>query len=126
MPVPSPMRDAHDPHDAPDPFDAVTAAPAHHLRLLENPHVRVLETRIAPGESVPLHAHAWPAVHYFLSAGHIVRRDAQGRVEYDSRQNPTAARAGQALWSPPLTAHTLENVGATEIHVITVEVKQRE
>jgi hypothetical protein len=104
-------------------LDAVMAAPAHHVPLLENPHVRVLETRIVPGETVPLHTHAWPAVHYFLSAGEIVRRNATGAAEYDSRQAQTPTRRWQAAWSGPLGPHTLENVGTTVVHVITVEVK---
>jgi hypothetical protein len=41
----------------PDTLDAVAAAPAHHVVLLENEHVRVLEARIEAGDTVPLHTH---------------------------------------------------------------------
>lgn len=104
-------------------LDAVIAAPKHHRVLLENSATRVLETRIEPGETVPLHTHAWPGVHYLLSGGEFIRRDEQGRVTLDSRGVEGLPGAGQAAWSPPLGPHTLENVGKTAIHVITVEIK---
>ena len=30
--------------------------------MFENDRVRVLEVRIAPGETVPVHTHRWPAL----------------------------------------------------------------
>ena len=104
-------------------LDAVVAAPEHHRVLLENASIRVLETKIAPGEIVPLHTHQWPAVHYFRARSAMVRRNEQGAVEVDTRESPIAGTAAEAVWSPPLAPHTLQNVGATPIHVITVEVK---
>jgi len=104
-----------------DPLDALTAAPRHHILLLENESVRILETRIEPGETVPLHTHRWPAAYYFLSRGDIVRRDDTGRITFDSRQSPPPS--GPAAWSPPMGPHTLENVGRTVVHVVSVEVK---
>ncbi len=106
-----------------DPLDALVAAPRHHTLLLENERVRVLDTRIAPGETVPLHTHAWPAVYYVLAYADIIRRDEHGRITFDSRNMPNPL-PGQALWAAPLAPHTLENVGATEVHVISVELKQ--
>ena len=40
----------------PDSLDALTAAPESHRLLFENDEVRVLEARIAPGETTGLHA----------------------------------------------------------------------
>lgn len=108
----------------PDPMtdlDALVAAPEHHRLLLENECVRVLDTRIRPGEVVRLHTHRWPAVYYIVGAGDFVRRDEHGTVVADSRKAPLAA--GAAAWSPPLGPHTLENIGATEIHVVSIELK---
>ncbi len=34
---------------------------AQHRLLFENAHVRVFDTRIAPGEVTPAHTHRWPA-----------------------------------------------------------------
>src|SRR5689334_12011060 len=106
-------------------LDALAAAPAHHRLLLENESVRVLETRIEPGETVPLHTHEWPAAYYIIAYGDLVRRDEHGNVTFDSRAATTAPAPGAAVWMPPLAPHTLENVGRSVIHVISVEVKPR-
>ena len=47
--------------DWPDELDALNAAPHHHTLLFENEFVRVLDTRVPPGETVPLHTHHWPS-----------------------------------------------------------------
>jgi hypothetical protein len=107
----------------PEALDALEAAPAHHALLLENDHVRVLDTRIPPGDTVPLHTHRWPSVLYVISHAPFVRRDAEGRVLVDTRGGGPAASGPPALWSAPLPPHTLENVGDREIRVISVEVK---
>lgn len=106
-----------------DPLDAVVAAPRFHRVLLENEKVRVLDTIVQPGETVPLHTHRWPSVLYVLSWSDFVRADADGRVTKDSRGS-AAPTPGEALWSGPLPPHTLENVGDRELHVIAIEQKQ--
>ena len=110
---------------APD-LDARVAAPEHHAMLLENGSVRVLDTRINPGETVKLHTHCWPAVYYILQVGEFVRRDERGVVTFDSRTATQGLKAGAAVWAEPMGPHTLENVGATPIHIVSVEVKPRE
>lgn len=105
------------------PLDAVVAAPAHHAVLLENHRVRVLEARVEPGDTVPLHTHCWPGVQYFLSLGDFVRRDDRGVVVVDSRTIELPPQRPLVLWSEPMPPHTLENVGAEPIHVIVVESK---
>jgi mannose-6-phosphate isomerase-like protein (cupin superfamily) len=107
-----------------DELDALIAAPQHHALLLENDSVRVLDTRVPPGETVPLHTHRWPSVLYILSWSDFVRRDAQGAVVTDSRSAGKLS-VGAALWSPPLSPHTLENVGAFDLRAISVELKTR-
>jgi len=104
-------------------LDALIAAPRHHTLLLENDTVRVLETKIPPGETTALHTHRWPATLYIVSPGDFVRRDEHGAVMADTRASPAKGKAGDVAWSPPLGPHTLENVGTTLIHVINVEVK---
>ena len=105
-----------------DDRDALAAAPAHHALLLENDHVRVLDTHIPPGETTPVHTHRWPAVPYVLSGEHLVRRNSDGEVLADSREGE-GMRAG-ASWTGPFPPHTLENVGAAPILLIAVELKQ--
>ena len=72
----------------PDSLDAVAAAPVHHTVLLENSNVRVLDTRIPPGDTVALHTHRWPSVLHVLSWSDVVRRDDNGSVVLDTRTVP--------------------------------------
>jgi hypothetical protein len=111
--------------DWPEELDALTAAPRNHLLLFENDAVRVLDTRIVPGATVPLHTHRWPSALYVISWSDFVRRDGAGTVLVDSRGGSRIAD-GRALWSGPLPPHTLENVGIQELHIISIEVKSAE
>jgi hypothetical protein len=108
--------------DWPDELDALQSAPRHHTLLFENELVRVLDTTVPPGETVPLHTHRWPAALYILKWSHFVRRDGEGSTMVDSRVAGKPAEA-IALWSGPLPPHTLENVGESELRVISVELK---
>ena len=118
----SPMSNEH---DWPDELDALHAAPKYHGVLFENEFVRVLDTRIPAGESVPLHTHRWPSALYILSWSDFLRRDAEGVVLMDSR-TLEKVDSESAVWLEPLPPHTLENVGAVEFRAISVEVKRKE
>jgi hypothetical protein len=104
-------------------LDALSAAPGHHTLLLENDRVRVLETRIPPGDSVPVHTHCWPSVLYVLSWSEFIRCDASGTVVLDSRTTGSGGGPSAVAWSEALPPHSLENVGGAEIRVISVEIK---
>jgi hypothetical protein len=106
----------------PEEHDALRAAPKHHALLFENEKVRVLDANISPGQTVPLHTHRWPSIHYILSFSDFVRRDAAGQVVADSRESGRLPE-GTALWSEALPLHTLENVGGRDLHVISIEIK---
>lgn len=106
----------------PDALDALNAAPDYHAVLFENEHVRVLDTKVPPRHTVPLHTHRWPGVQYILSWSDFIRRDSEGVTVADSSGFGTALE-GRALWSGPLPPHTLENVGETELRVVSVEQK---
>jgi hypothetical protein len=107
----------------PEELDALIAAPNHHILLFENESVRVLDTRVSPGHTVPLHAHRWPATHYIVTWSDFVRRDGVGTVLVDSRLTGSVPEE-TACWAGPLAPHTLENVGASELRVISVELKK--
>jgi hypothetical protein len=107
----------------PESLDALTAAPESHRLLFENDAVRVLETTIAPGEKTQVHTHRWPSIGYVLSFGHFVRRDADGMVMVDTRDGGSLPLPGTAIWSDAFPPHNLENVAASEIRVIMVELK---
>jgi hypothetical protein len=104
-------------------LDCLVAAPAHHRLMLENARVRVLETEVAPGERTPVHTHRWPAVHHILSWSAFVRRDADDNVLVDTRLTGGAQEPPSVLWGEPLDPHSLENVGAAPLRVISVELK---
>ena len=90
----------------------------------ENDDVRVLETRIGPGETVPVHTHRWPSVLYVLSTGHFVRRDDAGSVLSDTRATGTLPEPGTAVWIAAMPPHTVENVDSSEIRLLNVELKR--
>jgi len=91
--------------------------------LFENERVRVLDTRIAPGDTVPIHTHRWPAAHQINSWSDFVRRDAEGKVLVDTRGRPPPASLPTVVWGEALAPHTLHNVGNAELHVVSVETK---
>jgi hypothetical protein len=109
----------------PESLDAMTAAPDHHTVLLDNDEVRVLDTRLGPGEQTPVHTHAWPGVLYVLTWSDFIRFDAEGNVLLDSRNLPVSPKEGATLWSAPLGPHSARNVGSRELRVIAVELKPR-
>lgn len=106
-----------------DEFDALAAAPGYHRLAFEDDEVRVLETRIEPGHTVPMHTHVWPSVNYALAVSDFVRRDENGLVTMDSRLTGIPFKPGDSYRAAPFPMHTLENVGHSAIHVITVEFK---
>ena len=105
----------------PDSLDAVIAAPKHHKLVFENERLRILDTHIPPGDLVPVHTHRWPAVYYTIKPGEFIRRDGEGKVLFDSRI--TSRPTGQGVWIECLPPHSVENVGSTEIHLISCELK---
>ena len=106
-----------------DSLDALIAAPQHHKLLFENEFVRVLDTLIPPGETTAIHTHRYPASTYILSWSDFVRFDDKGNVLLDTRTLDKKPGPGAANWVEALPPHTLQNVGAQDIHVISVEQK---
>jgi len=116
------IQSAHE-QEWPESLDAMVAAPEHHEVLLENERVRVLDSRIKPGDTVPVHTHRWASVLYILGTSDFIRYDNEGNAVFDSRTKESSIVAGTVTWSPPLLAHSVENVGDTEIRVVSVELK---
>ncbi|RTL57573.1 MAG: hypothetical protein EKK37_16190 [Sphingobacteriales bacterium] len=104
-------------------LDALIAAPQHHKLLFENEWVRVLDTNIKPGEETNLHTHQYPASLYILSWSNFIRYDAARNVMVDSKALGLNFSSGTALWTGALTPHSLKNVGDTDLHVLSVEIK---
>lgn len=104
-------------------MDALEAAPKFHTLLFENDAARVLETRIPPSHTTPVHTHRWPGILYILSFAHFVRRDADGAILVDTRGDDSLPQPGTAVWIDALPPHTFENVDTTDLHLIGVELK---
>ena len=107
----------------PDELDAMVAARNHHKVLFEDDTVRVLDAAVAPGDTVPVHTHRWPGVLYILGWSDFVRRDPDGNVILNSREAGVVLPVGGAVWGGALTPHSLENVGDSELRIISVEMK---
>lgn len=107
----------------PGELDALVAAPAHHRLLFENDRVRVLDTWISAGDTVPVHTHRWPSVYYVLASAQFVRRDDGGEVVLDTRALEQPFELPPVVWAEPLPPHSLENVDTAALHVISIELK---
>jgi len=107
----------------PDSLDALVAAPRHHRRVFENDRVRVLEVHIPRGETVPVHTHRWPGVLHLQSWSEHVRRDATGKLIFDSREAGSPPGTPSVVWCDPLPPHSVENIGEDELRVLSIELK---
>jgi len=116
----------NEPWPWPPELDAIIAAPKHHKLVFENEQVRVLDTRIPVGDTVPVHTHRWPAVYNTVRFSHFIRRDGEGNILFDSRNiSPDTDTLPPAAWLDCLPPHSIENVGDVEIHLISFELKTR-
>src|SRR5476649_424196 len=91
-------------------LDALVAAPQHHTALLENEFVRVLDTKIPPGETTEVHTHSYAASHIVISWSEFVRYDDKGNVLLDSRNIDKTMEPYTAIWSERIGPHALKNV----------------
>src|ERR1700730_6271040 len=95
--------------------DPVKSSPQYYKVLLENDQVRLLESRLKPGEKEAMHSHPTGVV-YVLSGAKLKFSYPDGRTE------EKAAATGEAIWRDP-TTHAVENVGDTEAHAIAIDLK---
>lgn len=107
-------------------FDAVVAAPASHIVLLENERVRVLRIVVAPGAAEPVHIHPWPSVLHVEAAQPLIYLSytagpgglrETGRVRLMPRAEP------RTEWLDPEGLHAVENVGSDAYLALRVELK---
>ena len=89
--------------------------------LFENDHVRIFEVRLGPGERGPFHVHDATYFWTVVEPGRGLQRFADGSfVVRDYALGETRYLTHSA--DDPLV-HDLENVGATTLRFITVELK---
>jgi hypothetical protein len=82
-------------------LDAMAVAADHHAVLLENEQVRVLDTRLGPGERTAVHTHEWPAALYVLAGATSSEWTARGKcssIPARGKRLGRARRSGYPLW----------------------------
>jgi len=99
----------------PQALDPIKVAADTHTLAFENAFVRVLEVHVPPGKTEPWHEHPRRVVVY-LSDFHTRVTTKDGKTE------ETLRKKGLVRWSEPIV-HQVENIGTTEGHVISVELK---
>jgi hypothetical protein len=104
-------------------YEPLEAAPDYHRPVLENDRVRVLDVRIAPGDTVPAHQHGLPSVFITLQSSDLVFRDLEGEtVRKVSRSEHETMP--HVEWREPAPApRQVSNVGPVELRAIRIELK---
>ena len=95
--------------------DAIKIAPHAYKVILENDRVRVLESRMKPGDKTEMHGH--PAVVAYAVLG--------GKFRFTAPTGETMEAElpdGGSMYMDA-TEHATENLGTTDAHIVLVELK---
>lgn len=95
--------------------DPVEVAPNVYKTLFENERVRLLEVRLAAGDSSEMHSHPDYVV-YNLSAGKVKFSSGSGETE------EVELPEGTAMWRDA-EEHATENVGGNDVRALLFELK---
>ena len=95
---------------------SVPTARAQVVPLLENDSLRVFSATFKVGYSSPLHTHTLPHATYVASGGTLQLRTPDGHVD------TLRLKTGTAYWGK-LETHIADNIGATEVVLVTVDLK---
>jgi hypothetical protein len=99
----------------PPTMDPLKLSPQYYTMRLDNARVRVLEYHLKPREKEVMHSHAEGIV--------VALADATVRQSFPDGSTATRTSTnGDVTWRDPLT-HAVENVGSTEAHYLSVELK---
>ncbi len=96
--------------------DAIKVAPDLHEVIFENDQVRVIRVTVKPGDTAKMHWHP-ENLNYILSSGKLRFTRSDG-----SRADITLDE-GKVTFSPA-GSHEVENIGASEVQTIQVELKR--
>ncbi|MDH4090347.1 MAG: hypothetical protein OEV74_03175 [Cyclobacteriaceae bacterium] len=83
--------------------------------LFEDDNVRIIDHKLNPGETEPMHYHP-PMYVYFLENADVVVSGPDGE------KNSESLKKWQGSVFPALT-HSIQNVGKTSLHSILIELK---
>jgi len=96
--------------------EAANSASSSSKVLFENDRVRVVELRLEPGKTEPMHSHPAHLV-YVLSPARMKMTSSDGKTK------EVEVKAGQVIWGEALS-HAGENVGTTALHEVIIELKE--
>lgn len=101
-------------------LDALAAAPLSHHILFENERFRILEDRVAPGETVPLHTHDWDCIMIILQGSRFYVQKAAGPVVEEEWGSLVEFYRGGPV------PYSFTNIGENEFKAIAFEIKPLE
>ncbi len=87
----------------------------YYTTLFENDDVRIVEHRLEPGESEPMHEHP-PMSVYFLEGGVV-------RISVPDGSSFEESLTKEMTMDVDKLGHAIENLGSTTLHSILVEFK---
>ncbi len=96
----------------------VAGGPETHKVVLDNDEIRMLDARLPPGSKVAMHSHPPNSVYYITDC----KLKATGP---DGKSQVVEPKAGSAIFRGGETKHAVENVGASECHLVQTEYKQK-
>lgn len=96
-------------------MDPLKLSPQLYSARFENDRVRVYEYRAKPGVKDPMHSHP-PGLVYILAGGQMRSTSPDGVV------TELNLEPGELTWREGLS-HSLENVGTSEVHALSIELK---
>ena len=91
----------------------------HHRTVYENADFRILDVRVAPGESTADHRHDHDIATVSMNAGTATRITASGQAQ--NRPPRPLANATVTEYTGKATSHTLDNVGNAAYQLFAVE-----
>lgn len=96
--------------------DVLSAKNSGYQLIMENERVRVMEMRLKPGQTSPMHNHPHDHAVYIF-------KDARFRLTFpDGKDAEFELKKGQVLWIEA-GPHKTENIGSTEGHNLITEIK---
>ena len=97
--------------------DATIAAPNAHRIVYENDSLRILESRLKPGQFVPFHTHQWDNIILIIQGSRFRCDDGENIIEEE--------------WLPSIEqvegnfhAYSYKNIGLTEFRALVFEFKK--
>jgi quercetin dioxygenase-like cupin family protein len=101
-------------------LDALAAAPLSHRILFENERFRILEDRVAPGETVPLHTHDWDFIMIILQGSRFSVQKAGEPIVEEEWGSLVEFYRGEPV------PYSFTNIGEKEFKAIAFEIKPLE